>query len=85
MHRAGLGPLVGPGLGPLVGPGLGPLVGQRRCQPSRRDAVGDDVTEPAQERHAWWLSTLPGLVPAAMALATNRVARALDVAWEAPR
>ncbi|MEW9553332.1 ABC transporter permease [Nonomuraea sp. NPDC050783] len=35
--------------------------------------------------NAWWLSTLPGLVLAAMVLATNRIARALDAAWEAPR
>lgn len=31
--------------------------------------------------NAWWLSTLPGLTVAAMVLATNRIARALDGEW----
>jgi peptide/nickel transport system permease protein len=31
--------------------------------------------------NAWWLSTLPGLTVAALVLATNRIARALDGEW----
>ncbi len=31
--------------------------------------------------NAWWLSTLPGLAVAALVLATNRIARALDGEW----
>jgi peptide/nickel transport system permease protein len=35
--------------------------------------------------NAWWLSTLPGLTVAAMVLATNRIARALDGEWARQR
>lgn len=31
--------------------------------------------------NAWWLSTLPGVTIAALVLATNRIARALDGEW----
>jgi peptide/nickel transport system permease protein len=35
--------------------------------------------------NAWWLSTLPGLTVAALVLATNRIARALDGEWAKQR
>lgn len=35
--------------------------------------------------NAWWLTALPGLAVAATVLATNRIARALDGAWDRQR